>query len=477
MLLRHKLGLISLIYALSLLVVLMTATWCISVYFRSAFGEYQTTVGEQRQIDELRRLVRGQFAVLGRNDEDVAVRYGELQREYADVSARVQSFLRSSGRAALWAEVERAVARKNAEAERVLAHRRPNSSAPAAPPDARVFEDVERPLGALGAALNSDRRERVEQVAGTQRRVLLLLAACAIVGAILCTGGLTIMRRWIVRPVQQLREATVQIGAGHFDYRIEPASKDELGKLADEVNRMCGFIVEMQERLVQREKLETAGEMMALLAHNIRNPLAGLRALAEETAKRHEDDRETLQCQERIVNAVDRLESWFRELQQAMTPINLKPERVRIDEIIDNVIVALQPMLDQHDVRVETWVETRPFEVSCDALHVEQALVALLTNAVQASTAGQTVRITARAARERLDDWELIVEDQGVGIPKNARKKIFLPQFTTKRDGSGMGLAMVSKVVKSHGGRLHVESAPGRGSSFRAVLPGRSGEN
>jgi signal transduction histidine kinase len=129
----------------------------------------------------------------------------------------------------------------------------------------------------------------------------------------------------------------------------------------------------------------------------------------------------------------------------------------------------------QVDVTVEIAPEIR--EVQVDPLHFEQALVSLITNAVQASQAGQRVRVIVESVPDSPTQWKISVVDEGAGIPPDIRHKIFLPYFTTKPDGNGIGLAMVSKVVKIHGGSLDVDSEVGRGSRFTAVLPGRVAES
>ncbi|MFH0980063.1 MAG: ATP-binding protein, partial [Planctomycetota bacterium] len=121
---------------------------------------------------------------------------------------------------------------------------------------------------------------------------------------------------------------------------------------------------------------------------------------------------------------------------------------------------------------VQMQVDPAACRVRVDALHMEQALVALLTNAIQASAPDQSVRVWVRPAPETRGAWQLAVEDDGVGIRPEIREAIFLPYFTTKPDGNGIGLAIANKVVRTHGGRLTVESEPARGSRFLALLPG-----
>ena len=97
----------------------------------------------------------------------------------------------------------------------------------------------------------------------------------------------------------------------------------------------------------------------------------------------------------------------------------------------------------------------------------------MITNAIQASEPEQSVRIRAMPARDHADQWSVSVEDEGSGISDELHRKIFLPNYTTRVEGNGLGLSMVAKVVHTHGGRIHCESSPGSGSRFEAIMPGR----
>ena len=108
---------------------------------------------------------------------------------------------------------------------------------------------------------------------------------------------------------------------------------------------MSTTIIEMQTKMVEQERLAAAGEMVTRLAHNIRNPLAGIRGLAEATIHSHPDDEQTTECQKRIINTVDRFEKWLRDLQQSVSPLELNLQPVAIGEVLDSVVTALRPML------------------------------------------------------------------------------------------------------------------------------------
>jgi signal transduction histidine kinase len=327
-------------------------------------------------------------------------------------------------------------------------------------------------LQEAGNHLDQERQAKVGEAAEMQGRVVAILVGNTAAGALVCLVGVYFVRRWVLKPVGGLREATKQLAQGHFDYRIQPRSRDELGQLASEVNQMAGTIVQMQRQMLEQERLAAAGEMVTRLAHNIRNPLAGIRGLAETSIDLHPADEDLVVVQQRIINTVDRFEKWLRDLQQSVSPLKLNPDDVAIGDLLNGVIAALTPMLERRGVKIEVLVDPVVCHVHIDSLHFEQAVVALVTNAVQASQAGQTVRVRVAPAPEGPDRWRLTVEDQGVGIPPELRSKIFLPYFTTKPEGNGIGLSIASKVVRLHGGELTFESEVGRGSRFHAIMPG-----
>lgn len=477
MLLRQKFGLLALIYVLSLTANVVTATWCIAVYFRSAFTEFETDLSREQHIEQMRTMLRRQKATLSEPAGlmDALREYEAAQQSLTDSQMTLDTRLADGPYAADWAAVKAALADKGAVAterfRRLQAMRSSRAWPPMSDEQSNVFAVLDRRLGHIGVVLSQQRESSVARAAAVQQRVLTILMFNAAAGAVLCGAGLLIVRRWVLRPVGALREATKRIAAGDFAYRIAPQSRDELGHLADEVNQMSATILDMRDKLVEQERLAAAGEMVSRVAHNIRNPLAGIRGLAETTAQLHADDGELVESQQRIIDTVDRFEKWLRDLQQSFSPLALHPQRVRADHLVDGVVTVLRPMSQRRRVQIETAIDPAVGEVCVDTTHLEQALVALLTNAVQASAPGQTVHVAVRPASDPPGGWQVEVRDEGAGIPPEIRDKILLPYFTTKPDGSGLGLAIVNKVMRLHGGRLSVESEVGRGSRFVAVLP------
>ncbi|MCK4659212.1 MAG: HAMP domain-containing histidine kinase [Phycisphaerae bacterium] len=477
--LRHKFGVLSLIYVLALSVNLLMSGWCILVYFQSAFRDVQSTIILQDEIARLRTLVRRQAVLLQERpiNDDARTAYGRLQSKFDAMMASVTAAMGSGMDLQLWSKVQNAAKRHQAAARPLISpppaeQRSTPTTKPMPEWDQQAYAELEDLLERANIAISGRRASNVERAANTQQRVVTILIANFACGACFCILGLFFLRRWVLRPVVDLRVATKQIAGGSFSYRIKPRSRDELGQLANEVNQMSATIEEMQTKLVEQERLAAAGEMVTRLAHNIRNPLAGIRSLAESTMQIGSIDAETSEHQRRIVETVDRFEKWLRELQQSVSPVKLNLQPVCVAELIDGVTRVLQPMADRVGVALETAVDPAMPDVRVDSYHMEQALVALITNAIQASSTGHVVSVSATPVGEGGSRWRLRVEDQGVGIPRKLRDKIFLPYFTTKRDGHGIGLATANKVVKIHGGQLTVESAGEQGSVFTATMPG-----
>ncbi|MGQ9651952.1 MAG: ATP-binding protein [Phycisphaerae bacterium] len=459
--LRWKFGCLALIYLLSLTANLVMSSWCIVVYFDSAFRRYESGLDSEQSIQRVRALLR-QHREAAQGDGggvDFVVEGQAIQRELAVTISMLRAANDLPSLAAIAAVLEESSAGRPSSA-----------SAPAARSDLDV-EQLDQLLGRAAMELESQRQQSVLKAAATQWRVMQIILINAVCGVLLCLVGLIFVRRWVVRPVAALRTAAQHLAVGDFSHRIEARSRDELGLLACEVNQMASRIAEMQAKLVEQERLAGAAEMVERLAHNIRNPLAGIRGLAEATSARHVDDSETVECQRRITDTVDRFEKWLRDLQVSVSPMALHPQPANIGELIRQAITVLRPMLQRREVAIRVDVPTIMPPVHVDSMHFEQALVALLTNAVQASRPGQTVRVEAGPCPHRRNSWQLVVQDEGEGIAPEVRDKIFAPYFTTKRGGTGIGLTIAGRVAKAHGGEIVVDSTPGHGSRFVVILP------
>lgn len=218
--------------------------------------------------------------------------------------------------------------------------------------------------------------------------------------------------------------------------------------------------------LAQRNELARLGEVGAVLAHELRNPLAGIKGYGQLLEERLPEGRErgfaTL-----IVSEADRLETLAGDILNYTRPVSAEAAPCRLAETAGSVLELLTPQLQQAGVHVRCEIAD-DLIVLCSEEGLRRVLLNLLTNALQASPAGGTITVCAR----RADGWiETSVADQGAGIPPEMRPVLFEPFRTSKARGAGLGLAVCGKIVEQCGGSLTAEDAPGGGALFRLRLP------
>lgn len=335
-------------------------------------------------------------------------------------------------------------------------------------------------IGLLEARVLDDATQVIAYGDRIRERMLLIIGLTFASALLIALLGLVLFRRWVMRPVGRLRAATERISQGDFAHRIEVDGRDELAQLSAQVNQMAATVLRMQDERVERERLAAVGEMLRRLSHNIRNPLSGIRGIAEIAHRRLEAESPLREHMERIVKTVDRLDIWLRDLlRSSSSPLDLRPEPVEIGPWLTGTLEPYRLVAASKDVHLEVCVEEAPREAIFDRRHLEQAVSALVTNAIQASSAGDSVRVSA-LRREGDAGWAVEVSDEGPGVSPEQTEEIFRPHFTTKPDGTGMGLAVAQQVVQGHGGSIHVDSGPGRsgngaagahGAIFRVELP------
>lgn len=291
------------------------------------------------------------------------------------------------------------------------------------------------------------------------------IAVAVLVGVL----GVLLVKRWVIAPVEDLREAADHLARGDFTHRLTPRSGDELGQLAVEVNDMAGMIDRMQREAIERERLAAMGEMVRRLAHNIRNPLSGIRSIAELSRRRARDDVSLREDQQSIISTVDRFNSWLTELLDATSPLKITTTACEVRPWLERAIESQRTIatMKSIDVRVDT--AAAPDRAVFDPRHLEHAIVGILTNALQASPNGSTVRVLAESRDE--GRWSITIEDEGPGISEDIRELIFQPYFTTKNDGNGIGLAVTNHVVREHKGTIRVETPAKGGTRFVIDLP------
>ena len=226
-------------------------------------------------------------------------------------------------------------------------------------------------------------------------------------------------------------------------------------------------IQEAEEAVRRSDRLAALGQLSAGLAHELRNPLGTIKASAEMLNRNVSSENEVArEVAGFIASEVDRTNSLITRFLDFARPLQLRMNTADLSQVLDRAVAAAEREAPQVAIYKNYAPEIPPF--SFDAELMERVFYNLIRNAVQATEPGGAVTVKTRSGDGSV---EICVIDRGVGIERQNLSTIFNPFFTTKPEGVGLGLAIVSKIVDQHRGKITVESEPGKGSVFRVLLP------
>lgn len=298
-------------------------------------------------------------------------------------------------------------------------------------------------------------------------------------------GGLGIalglVLSWIVAsrvtgPVEELAAGARAVAGGDWNVRVDVNAGGEVRQLADAFNTMTTELVDQRERLVQAERVASWREIARRLAHELKNPLFPLRITVENLQRAKtsapgefdevfEESTRTLVAE---LNNLNGIISRFGDFAKMPTP---RLEDVALNALVTDVMKLFEAQLTapgRPAIKARRDLDERVTTVRADPEQLGRALRNLLLNAIDAMPSGGavTVRTVARGRAVQLQ-----VADTGQGLTAEEAGRLFTPYYTTKQHGTGLGLAIVQSVVSDHHGKITVESAPGRGTTFSIELP------
>jgi two-component system NtrC family sensor kinase len=339
------------------------------------------------------------------------------------------------------------------------------------------------------------------QVAESSRR-MIVYTACAL----LLIALLSWFFVWQVvgHPVKALERGTERLAAGDLGYQIDVRSQDEIGELAHSFNDMSRQLhaehtenvawthtleqrVEQKTRELKRahehalhtEKMASIGKMAAVLAHEINNPLSGILTYAKLLHKWIDREDGGRAHRQEICESLDLIASESRRCGDLVknlltfsrtTPMNLQP--ASLNQVVDRSLRLVQHQLDLAGIQVQLQLDPDLPPVLCDAAQIEQVILALVMNALDAMPQGGNLWLVTSFSHEP-DQARIVVRDDGLGIPPEILPRIFEPFLTTKETGRGvgLGLAISHSILERHGGSIVVHSEVGRGTTFTLTLP------
>ena len=364
-----------------------------------------------------------------------------------------------------------------------------------------------RVIGGMIVKTNVERALRTVTAAKNRTIFITILALLAII-----VISYAMIEKFISRRVKRLADGVKKVAGGDLDFEIQARSADEIGDLARSFNTMTHELKEAQDEItnwtltledlveertaqlqraqenaIQAEKMASMGRLAAIVAHEINNPLAGIRTYAKLMLKRSSelftgDAAKYAQYLETIESESARCGEIVRGLLQFARPTKPKISRHDINSLVLETLRLVQHQVDLLNIDVELDLAPESPEASCDDQKIKQALVALLLNACDAvqNDTGRIVISTKLLAKEK--KVKLVIQDNGIGMDEETRSHMFEPFFTTKTVSpeketslnSGLGVSVVYEIVKSHHGTIDVESALGKGTTITIGLPQES---
>ena len=294
-----------------------------------------------------------------------------------------------------------------------------------------------------------------------------LLVVAAVVSLIWATQ--------MTRSLGQLTHAAQAIGQGNFDVQVAVPSRDEVGQLAGSFNQMASelhgrerALKEAQAQLIQSEKMAAFGQLGAGIAHEVKNPLAGIQGMIQLTSRSLSADNPLHETFAILEKETKRCRAIIDSLLKFARQENLAPEPIALEDVVADTKAILHHELSLHRIALETAIPPNLPLIHGSANQIQQVLMNLILNAEQAMEPRGHGTVEVRAAQRDDRFIELFVKDDGPGIPRAVQARIFEPFFTTKAPGkgTGLGLAVTFGIMRAHGGAIHVESEEGRGTTF-----------
>lgn len=327
---------------------------------------------------------------------------------------------------------------------------------------------------------------------------------------------MSLIRR-ITKPLEELSAATHHISKGHLDLQVKVETKDEVGKLASSFNIMVQRLKESreeieewnrtlekkveerteslqqaqselkavneqlvkaltelretQDKMIHTEKMAALGQMASTIAHEIHNPLAGMRGALEVLLK-DQADKPQVEVLGKVLDQIDRLTQTTTRLLSFARPA--KPQQMPTDlkDLIEKTRFFILEQAKKKGVEIILNLEPLDSPIFLDPQLTNQAFLNIALNALQAMEDGGTLTISLRMLPED-GSAVVIFSDTGKGMPQEVRDKIFNPFFTTKRYGTGLGLYVVKDIIEQQGGTVAVSSIPGKGTQVTVKIPTR----
>lgn len=279
------------------------------------------------------------------------------------------------------------------------------------------------------------------------------------------------------KPIKNIINTMKKVEDGNLDLRFVTGRKDEIGSLAESLNSMLVKLGNMRQELeschvdtMQRvEKMATIGELAAAIAHEIKNPLAGISGAIQVFAEDFSPNDPRKEIIKEVLGEIDRLDKAVRDLLSFARPPEPNFVKTPILPVVERATRLIGAQAKKQNVNIEI-IAAEDIEFHVDPEQMQQVFLNVMINALHSMPGGGILTVMTYPKTDR-GEAEISITDTGQGIRQEEILNIFKPFFTTKHGGTGLGLAISKNIVEKHGGALIVESQVGTGSKFRIILP------
>ena len=297
-----------------------------------------------------------------------------------------------------------------------------------------------------------------------------------VIATLILTGFVVIVLSFnLLRPVKRLVSATERIASGDLSQEITVKSGDELGTLTRSFNRMVRNLREIQNELVRSEKLISLGRISAGVAHEIRNPLNAMKGAITLLQRRRSGDPLMDEYTQIILEEIERLNLFVTEFLYFAKQAPPNPVPTNVNDLVQNTLTLFNEKLQERDISLRKDFDVRLPCALIDPRQMEQVIVNLIINALDAMSGGGTMEVRTQYLAEGqahpAPAAMVCIKDNGPGISDQNMQSIFEPFFSTKEGGTGLGLPISVGIVESHGGRLRIVSKQGEGTEAMFTLP------
>jgi len=293
--------------------------------------------------------------------------------------------------------------------------------------------------------------------------------------------------RVINLPIKKLTETMKKAEEGDLSVRANVKSRDEIGSLAENLNMMIEKLnvarkeaEQYHQELIQRaDRMASIGELASGIAHEIRNPLAGIQGAIQILSDAFPKTDSRREITDEIQKQISKMERLVKDLLNYARPVPTNYLPTDINQLVEKVLSFFVTQRGRkEDILIERRFSSSLPMTMIDPNSMEQAFLNIILNAQKAMPKGGTLRVSTLLLNREEDSKEdghrriqIVFEDTGIGIPEENLPKIFNPFFSTRSDGTGLGLSITKNIVEQQGGKIEAESQVHAGTKFIITLP------